>query len=139
MKDFFFFLYSKSPSSWKLFNVNLPRSSKVPESILSMSIVSEMAACPPFHIADDSSALPSPYLLSAPPLLLFTPIPALICQLFCTTVLFKIFCYKIKNIFLIFFVYCLCEKYYKLITVQSYMADCVSWVPRLILLDLWAN
>ena len=24
----------------------------------------------------------------------------------------------------------LCEKYYKLITVQYYIADCVSWVPR---------
>ena len=32
--------------------------------------------------------------------------------------------------------YYLCEKYYKLITVQYYIADCVSWVPRLTLLDL---
>ena len=35
--------------------------------------------------------------------------------------------------------YYLCEKYYKPITVQYYVADCVSWVPRLTLLDLWTN
>ena len=29
----------------------------------------------------------------------------------------------------------LCEKYYKLITVQYYVANCVSLVPRLTLLD----
>ena len=33
-------------------------------------------------------------------------------------------------------VYYLCEKYYKPITAQYYIADCVSWVPRLTLLDL---
>ena len=32
--------------------------------------------------------------------------------------------------------YYLCEKYYTPITVQYYIADCVSWVPRLTLLDL---
>ena len=32
--------------------------------------------------------------------------------------------------------YYLCEKYYKPITVQNYVADYVSWVPRLTLLDL---
>ena len=35
----------------------------------------------------------------------------------------------------LFFTYYLCEKYYKLITVQYYIADCVSWVPRLSLLE----
>ena len=35
--------------------------------------------------------------------------------------------------------YYLCEKYYKLITVQFYIADCVSWEPRLTLLDLQTN
>ena len=35
--------------------------------------------------------------------------------------------------------YVLCENYYKPITVQSYQADCVSWVPRLTLLDLQTN
>ena len=32
--------------------------------------------------------------------------------------------------------YYLCEKYYKPITVWYYEADCVSWVPRLTLVDL---
>ena len=32
--------------------------------------------------------------------------------------------------------YYLCEKYYKPITVQYYTANCVTWVPRLALLDL---
>ena len=35
--------------------------------------------------------------------------------------------------------YYLCEKYYKSITVQYYIANCVSCVPRLILLDLWIH
>ena len=32
-----------------------------------------------------------------------------------------------------------CEKYFKPITIQYYTADCVSWVPRLTLLDLRKN
>ena len=32
--------------------------------------------------------------------------------------------------------YYLCEKYYKPITVQYYIANCVRWIPRLTLLDL---
>ena len=55
-------------------------------------------------------------------------------------VLFKVSYCKIKNVFFIFcvcvFMYYLCEKYYKLIIVQYYMVDSVSWVPRLNLLDL---
>ena len=31
----------------------------------------------------------------------------------------------------------MCEKYYKPVTVQYYIADYVIWVPRLTLLDLW--
>ena len=38
--------------------------------------------------------------------------------------------------FFIFFMYNLREKYFKPITVQYYIASCVSWVPRLTLLDL---
>ena len=57
--------------------------------------------------------------------------------LYCTTVLFKVLYCKIKNVFkILFFMYYLCEKYYKSITVQYYIADCVSWVSRLTLLDL---
>ena len=36
----------------------------------------------------------------------------------------------------LFLMYYLCEKYYKPITVQYFIADCVHWVPRLTLLDL---
>ena len=32
--------------------------------------------------------------------------------------------------------YYLCENYYKPITVQYYIADCISWGPSLTLLDL---
>ena len=32
--------------------------------------------------------------------------------------------------------YYLCEKYYKPMTVEYYIADCISWVPRLTLSDL---
>ena len=37
------------------------------------------------------------------------------------------------------FAYYLCEKYYKPIIAQYYVADCGSWVPRLTLLDLRTN
>ena len=44
---------------------------------------------------------------------------------------------KIKNVSFIFcfLIYYLSEKYYKTITVQDCIADCVSWVPRLAFLD----
>ena len=32
--------------------------------------------------------------------------------------------------------YYLCEKKYRPFTVQSYVTDCVSWIPRPALLDL---
>ena len=71
--------------------------------------------------------------------------PAPVCQLlYCTTVLFKVLYCKIKNVFFIFYVclffmYYLCEEYYKPMVVQYHVADCVSWVPRLTLLDLRTN
>ena len=48
---------------------------------------------------------------------------------------------KVFSLFLgcLSFMYYLCEKCYKPITVQYYIADCVSWVPRLTLLDLRTN
>ena len=69
--------------------------------------------------------------------------PAPVCQLlYCTTVLFKVLYYKIKNVYFcvcLFFMYYLREKYYKPVIVEYYIADCVSWVPRLTLLDLQTN
>ena len=58
------------------------------------------------------------------------------CGVASISVLFKISYCKIKNIYFLFFTYCLCEKYLKPITVQYYIADCVTWVPPLTLLDL---
>ena len=67
-------------------------------------------------------------------------VPAPVYQLLCcSTVLFKVLCYKTKNVVFIFlcFLMCyLCEKYHKPITVQYYVIDCVSWVARLTLLNL---
>ena len=61
-----------------------------------------------------------------------------VCQLlYCTTVLFKVLYCKMKKC--LFFMYYLCEKYYKPITVQYCIADCVNWVSRLTLLDLKTN
>ena len=110
----------------------------------STSEVSELAAHPPSPIAGGPSALPSP---SSSPLsrqelsLSVHSMPAPVCQLlYWTTVLFKVLYNKIFKCFLFFFVvvfmYYLCEKYHKPITVQYHVADCVSWVPRLTLLDL---
>ena len=101
-------------------------------SVLSMSGVSEIAACPPSPVVDDSSALPSPTISSSPSQYLFSPVqsmPAPVSQLlYCTTVCFKVLYCKVKNVFFIFvcvcvFMYYLCEKYYKPIK-----ADCVSWI-----------
>ena len=53
-----------------------------------------------------------------------SPIYQLLC---CTNVLFKVLYCKIRNEFLyLFFVYYLCKKYHKPITVQYYIADRVS-------------
>ena len=58
-------------------------------------------------------------------------------------VLIKVVYCKIKNVSFIFvclfFMYYLCEKYYKPTTVKYYIANCASWVPRLTLLGLWTN
>ena len=58
-------------------------------------------------------------------------------------VLFKYCTVRLKMFSLffvcLFFMYYFCEKYYKSITVQYYIADCVSWIPRLTLLDLGTN
>ena len=57
-----------------------------------------------------------------------------------TTVLFKVLYCKIKNVFFIFcvclFLCIICVKSIRNLLLQYYIADCVSWVPRLTLLDL---
>ena len=44
--------------------------------------------------------------------------------------------WKPFSLFLVFFMYYFCEKYYKPITVQYYITKGVNWLPRLTLLDL---
>ena len=82
--------------------------------------------------------LPSPLINSS---FLFTRYQSLYAS--CCTVLFRVLYCEIKNVVFIFcicfFMYCLCEKYYKLIIVQYCTANCVSWVPRLTLFDLQTN
>ena len=81
---------------------------------------------------------------------LLQPVTLLTCSLdvalyaSCCTVLFHFSRYcKIKKMFyflcFLVFMYNLYEKYYKPITVQNYIADCVSWIPRLMLLVIWTN
>ena len=121
-------------------------SSKESEPMLLMSEVNEIAACPPSAIADNPSCLPCTHLLSplqsvnlpACPLNASPRLPA-VALYYCA---FQGMYYKIKNTlaFLYFiFMYYLCEKYCKPTTVQYYIVNCVSWVPRLTLLDLQTN
>ena len=107
-------------------------SSKEPKPVPSTSDVSDTAACPPSPIADDPSALPSP--TPSPPLsnspCLFTRCQPLYASC-CTGLLyFSRHCtvrFKIFYFLCLFFMYYFCEKYYKPITVQCYMAYCVTW------------
>ena len=101
-------------------------SSKEPEPVSSMSGMNKIAACPSSPIADDPSALPSPTSSPSSSQQLFLPVhsmPAPVCQpSYCTTVLFKVLYCKMKNVFFIFcvclfFMYYLCERYYKPLTV----------------------
>ena len=92
----------------------------------------------------DHSRPPSPvaadplicHLLQACP-----SVPVSVGQPLCgTAVLFKVLYCKLKHALLfVFFQFYLCEKYYTPIIVLYYRADWVSWVPQLILLDLWTN
>ena len=64
------------------------------------------------------------------------------CQtMFCTTVLIKVLTVKLKvfPLIFLFLMYYMCEKHDKPITVHYYITNCVSWVPRLTLLDLQTN
>ena len=57
---------------------------------------------------------------------------------YCTVLLKALYC-EIKSLFSLFFVCLLCiiwvKSIKKSITVQCYIADCVSWVSRLTMLD----
>ena len=115
-------------------------SSKEPEPVPSMSGVSEIAACPQSPTADNPSGLPSPTssLLQSVTLLACSlyasPCMSAVVPYYCT---FQALYCKIKNVFFIFLIFNILFfwKVLKPITVQYYIANCVSLVPRLTLLD----
>ena len=117
--------------------------SREPERVPSTSGISETAACPSSLVADNPSALPSPTSFPSSSQWLFLPVhlmPAPVCQLlYCTTGIFKVLYCKEKK-----FYFCICS-FLCIICVKNitnlwpYSTDCVSWVPRLTLLDLWTN
>ena len=109
--------------------------------------ISEIAACPPSPISDSPLTLPSPtsslsrqesITLLACSLDVSPYIPAVVLY-YCTfqgIVLQDLKCFLY---FLCLFFMCLCEKYYKPITIQFSIVDCISGVPRLTLLGLEIN
>ena len=57
-----------------------------------------------------------------------------------TTVLFQVLNHKVKNAFIfVLFMYYWCEEYYKPTPVQYSIANYVTWLPRLTMLDLETN
>ena len=101
-------------------------SSKEPDrTCVIKSGMSGIAAYPPSPVSYSPSALPSPTALFQ--LVTRLPVhlmPAPVCWLFyCTTIIFKVFYHEIKIFFCLFFIYYLCEKYYKCIIVQYYIAN----------------
>ena len=129
-------------------NLQVLNFSKMQTCIPSVSGVSEIAACPPSPIADGPLALPSAHPSTLTPPLppavsnascLFTWCQSL-CARYCTVLLyFSGYCtvrLKMFSLFFMFFMYYLCEKYHKPIIIQNCITDCLSWIPRLILLDL---
>ena len=46
---------------------------------------------------------------------------------------------RLKTVVCLFAFYVLCEKHYKPTTIQYYISNYISWVPRLTLLDLQTN
>ena len=113
-----------------------------------MSGVSKVTACPPPPIATILQLYHLPPPLPPPSVTLLTcSLDASCCvpAVEVTTVLLKVLYRKIKDVFFVFlcvclfFKYYLCEMYCKPITVQCYIANCVSWIPWLTLLDLGTN
>ena len=106
----------------------------------STSGMSETASCPASPVADNVSALPSP--TSSP------SSSRWLCSLDASpcmpaVILYFSRCYSIKLKMFYFsvfvFMYYLYENYYTPITIQYYIASCVSRVPLLTLLDLWTS
>ena len=111
------------------------------EPELSTSSMSEIAACPLSPVADNPFSSTISHLL---PVLQSVTLPA--CSLDASPCMPTVVLYcctlqgtalwDLKCLFFVFVFYVLCEKYYRAIIMQYYIADCVSWVPRLTFLDL---
>ena len=128
--------YTKSPT----FEPSSCEFSKIQVCVPSVSDVSEIAACPPSPIVDNPLSLlsptssPSPVIKSCP----FNRCQHL-CASCCTVLMYFSRLYTVRfKMFSLFFVfmYYLCEKYYKPMTVHYCIAN---WVPMLTLLDLQTN
>ena len=109
--------------------------SKMQTCVPSISGVRETEACPPPPTADDASALPSP--TSSPCSIsssssLFTRCQPT-CQLFAVLLYSSRCCAvrsKMLSVFLCFSLYYFCDKYYKPIMVQHYIANCVGLMGK---------
>ena len=105
--------------------------SKEPEPVQSMASISEVEACLPSPIADDPSADdPSTTPISSPSSIgnsscLFTQCQPLYAHLFTVLLCFSRF-FKVKNVYDLCFLCIFCEKYYKPITAQYSIANCIS-------------
>ena len=97
----------------------------------STSDMSETAAHPPSPITGGLPAPLPPWGRKSP--CLFTRCQPL-CSSYCPGLLYfsRYYTVRFLNVlfFLFAFMYYLCEKYQKPITVQHYIDDCVSWVPQ---------
>ena len=122
------------PSSWGL--------SRPWMCFPSASRVSDIAAHPlPFPVSLQLSS-PTPPSSSHWLLLPVHSMPALRAHRWTALHCFSRHCtvrWKTPYCLCLFIIYHLWEEYYKPIAVQYYIADCVSCVSRLILLDLWKN
>ena len=113
--------YYRCPWIFFFKRVDRIKSSKETQSAPSVSGMNEIAACFPSPIADDPSALLSPTFLS-----FLQSVTLLVCSLCtsCYTVLlyFSRYCnVRWKMFIFCFFMYYLCEKFYKSIKVQYYI------------------
>ena len=111
--------YSMSPT-YEPLNFELP---KISTCVPSVSGVTDIAACPPSLTADDPSALPSPTSYPSPvhnSSCLFTRWQPLCASCWTILLYFSRYCtvrLKMFPLFFVLFIYYLCEKYYKPITV----------------------
>ena len=108
-------------------------SSNEPEHVPSTPSMSETAACPPSPRLTILQLYRLPPQLLPPvgnPSCLFARCQPLYARCCAELLYFPRYCTVRLNMFYfacLFFMYYLCKKYYKPITIQYYIVDCVSW------------